>query len=166
MEISPFKFMTTLLKNIAGYSTTLILGEGCIKVIKPNEMISSDDYTWEDHIVQPLINSGILTLLTYTKKVAALKDPRIVVQPQELPKGGWGANETYTVTAEGTPELHYHWEISDTVVDPIFTSLCLDGNSVTIQARGFDQLLRVTVSNDLGSETSVDVLCLAGYALP
>ena len=86
--------------------------------------------------------------------------PIILTQPQPVSQVALGEDETYTVVAFGSNPLSYRWELTD--IDGNLQTLDSTLPTVTIQAQNFDQIIRVTVFNDVGSIISSEVTCLAG----
>lgn len=86
--------MATLLKNISGTSVQLLMttqpGQIPTRSFKPDEIISSDNVAWEDHIVQPYIDQGILTIFIKKQKIT-INIPATPTDPGDPnpPTGPW-----------------------------------------------------------------------------
>ena len=136
---------TVYLKNVTGQVITIYLGNPTetvpiIKTLKPNEMLTSATDSWEDFIVQPLLDSNILTKFTLLNGYA----PIITLN---IPTVAY-LHDTLTIEAIGTPILSYQWYFNSTAI-----SLNATSNTYTINLNISGQYYCI-VTNDYGSATS------------
>ena len=160
--------MTTYLKNISGSSITLVLGNELIITLKPNELISSINYTWEDYMVQTLINNNVLTKLIVSTTIIGIA-PTIITQPvapayidrfDGRPRYIVGDSLSFSVVATGDPVLIYAWEYSVGYLDPLniptnsWSSVGSSTTTLDTIISSSELAIRVTVSNGFGTITS------------
>jgi hypothetical protein len=92
-----------------------------------------------------------------------LTAPFIIQQPQEYPKQNIGNNSIYNVIAGGSQPLSYQWQkinVSEYGNGGTWTNIGTNSPTANVQTTLQEQYIRVIISNQQGSVTSNNVLCL------